>query len=300
MTQRPPDLEDLYLLILVAETGSIGRAAAHRGLSQPALSRRMTALERRLQVTVLDRSRRGTTVNPAGRVVVEWAVTLLGAAASFENSVSALRSRGPSAVRTAMSMTVAEYLAPMWLARLRRRAPECAVSVQVANSTDVAGLVAAGQVDLGFVESPQVRPGLAHRSVGTDELVVAVPPGHPWAGRDRITVDELAGVPLLMRERGSGTRETLDEAMGMSGARVAPLLEMASNTALTSAAVAGMGPVVLSARAVADELTSGALVRVAVPELDLTRPITAIWRRGAVLSDDTRALMAAVTNQSAP
>lgn len=296
MRPRPPDLEDLALLVLVADTGSIGRAAAQRGLSQPSLSRKMTALERRLQVRVLDRSRRGTVVTPAGRVVVEWAAALLAAATSFEESVAALRSGGPSAVRTAMSMTVAEYLAPTWLARLRRSAPECAVSVQVANSTDVADLVAAGHVDLGFVESPQVRPGLAHREVGTDALVVAVPPAHPWAGRDRITVEELADVPLLVRELGSGTRETLDEAMGRSGARVAPLLEMASNTALTSAAVAGMGPVVLSFRAVAAELAGGALVQVAVPELDLTRPITAIWRRGPVLSPDTEALMEAATD----
>lgn len=297
MTRRP-NLDDLALLLLVAETGSIGRAAAREGLSQPSLSRRMTALERRLQVPMLRRSRRGTTLTPAGRVLVEWAATLLGAADEFSRSVATLGSQGATAVRAGVSMTIAEHLAPRWVGVLRRRHPQesgsvsGSVSLTVANSTDVADLVEAGRVAIGFVESPNVRRGLDSQPIGTDTLVVAVAPGHPWAVVDAIPVAELAAAELLVREEGSGTRETLESALAALGLTLRPALEMASNTALKSAAVAGMGPVVLSELAVADELGTGQLVRVAVPELDLTRPFTAVWRRGHELPAGAAALLA--------
>lgn len=294
MTHRRPDLEDLALLVLVARSGSIGRAAAEQGLSQPSVSRRMSALERRLQVQILDRSRRGTTLTPAGRVVVDWAVSLLGAADEFSRAVNALRSKTGRAVRVGVSMTIAEHHAPLWVGSLRVRHPEVSVELTVANSTDVAELVATGRLTVGFVETPHVPEGLACRTIGSDALVVAVPPGHPWAsGGGSVPAAQLAAAELLVREQGSGTRETLEAALGARGLTLRPAWEMASNTALKAAAVAGLGPVVLSRLTLADELASGQLVAVAVPELELTRPFTAVWRHGHELPPGAAALLEA-------
>lgn len=293
MTPRRPDLDDLAVLVLVAETGSIGRAAARLGLSQPSVSRRMTGLERSLRVPLLYREPRGTTLTPAGKAVVDWATVLLGAADDFTRSVQALRVQRAVAVRAAVSMTLAEHLTPRWLTTLRQSAPDAVVSVTVANSTEVAALVEAAHVDIGFVESPAVRRGLRRRRIGTDTLVVAVAPGHEWAGPGSISARTLAATPLLVREPGSGTRETIEHALDRAGLELLPGLELASNTALKSAAVAGMGPVVVSALAVADELAAGRLVQVAVRGLDLSRPLQAIWRAGSTLSPSAAALLAA-------
>jgi DNA-binding transcriptional LysR family regulator len=293
MTPRRPDLDDLAMLVLVAETGSIGRAAARLGLSQPSVSRRMTALERSLRVPLLYREPRGTTLTPAGKAVVDWAAVLLGAADDFTRSVQALRVQRAVAVRAAVSMTLAEHLAPRWLTTLRQSEPDAVVSLTVANSTEVAALVEAAHVDIGFVESPAVRRGLRRRRIGTDTLVVAVAPGHEWARSAAIPADTLAATPLLVREPGSGTRETIEHALDRAGLDLLPGLELASNTALKSAAVAGMGPVVVSALAVADELAAGRLVQVTVRDLDLGRPLSAIWRAGTDLSPSAAALLAA-------
>lgn len=284
MTARHPDLEDLAVLVLVAKSGSIGQAAAELGLSQPTVSRRMAALERSLRVPLLQRSRRGSTLTPEGRVVVDWASTLLDAADVFTRSVRTLREETAVTVRVGVSMTIAEHHAPGWIARLHARSPESVVSLVVTNSKEVADLVESARVDIGFLESPTVRANLHRRRVGWDRLVVAVPPGHPWATRRRpVLANDLAETELLMREAGSGTRETLEYALGRHGLKPSPGFVMASNTALKSAAVAGMGPIVLSERALAGEIASGQLLQVRVAELELSRPLTAVWRRNEPL-----------------
>jgi DNA-binding transcriptional LysR family regulator len=296
MTPRRPDLDDLAVLVLVAQTGSIGRAAVRLGLSQPSVSRRMTALESSLRVPLLYRETRGTTLTPAGKAVVDWATVLLAAADDFTRSVQTLRVQRTVAVRAAVSMTLAEHLAPRWLTALRQQEPDALVSLTVVNSTEVAALVEGAHVDIGFVESPSVRRGLRRRRIGTDTVVVAVAPGHEWATTRTIAARTLAATPLLVREPGSGTRETIEHALERAGLELLPGQELASNTALKSAAVAGMGPVVLSALAVADELAAGRLVQVSVRDLDLTRPFQAVWRAGTDLSPSAMALLTVARN----
>lgn len=286
MGNSRPDLDDLALLVLVGETGSFGRAALASGQTQPSVSRRIAALERSLKISLLRRSPRGSVLTPAGRVVLDWAASLLEAADEFGRSVEALRSRRRVAVRAAVSMTIAEYLAPGWLQQLQLRSPGTAVSLQVANSTEVADLVRSGRADIGFLESPSIRAGLRTRRIGFDDLVVAVAPGHAWALGGPVPVAEFSQTPLLVREQGSGTRETIEHALARVDLELFPAMELASNTALKSAAASGVGPVVVSRLALTHELETGALVEVHVDGVDLRRPLTAVWRREQDLSED--------------
>lgn len=271
-----PDLADLALLVRVARTGSIGRAAAELVLPQPTVSRRMAALERRLGVRLLSRTTRGTTLTAPGRVVVDWAASLLAAADSFVSSVELLGDERQAGLRAALSMTVAEHYAPRWLTTLRDRHPGVIASITIANSTGVADLVRSGVVDVGVIESPQPPADLRRQRVGADRVTVAVVPDHPWAAAGRVGAAELATTPLLVREVGSGTRDTVERALHGAGLGMRVGLELASNTALKAAALQGLGPVVLSALSVQDEVARGQLVEVEVPGLSLTRPLTAL------------------------
>lgn len=299
MTDRLPPLEDLRLLLEVARSGSIGAAAQQHGLSQPSVSRRMTQLERRLGVPLLSRTRRGTTLTANGRVVVDWAEALLEAAADFTRSVGTLKRSRAVEIRVAVSMTIAEHRAPQWLTALHARHPELQVAMVVQNSADVADLVAGGTADIGFIETPRPPQGMRRRRIGTDRLVVAVAPGHPWARRRTpVSAAELAGGYLLVREPGSGTRETLEDALRGSGLSLVDGMVMSSNSALRSAALSGLGPVVLSEMALEPDLTSGRLVEVPVAGLALQRPLTAIWRREEPLGESAAALLAVVRARS--
>ncbi|QQQ64381.1 LysR family transcriptional regulator [Paenarthrobacter ureafaciens] len=292
MNLKVPDLSDLHLLVTVAATGSIGQAASELRLAQPSASRRLASLERSLRVQLLHRGPRGTTLTPNGRVVVDWAATLLRATEQFTNSVVALGQERNALLNVAVSMTIAEYYAPNWLAKVRSTAPDMTVTLSMANSSEVMSMVESGRVDIGLVECPQIRPSLRSHVIGADELAIAVLPDHPWARSNRgVSIEELASAGLLVREQGSGTRETLDQALSASGFTVRASLELASNTALKSAALAGMGPVVLPAIALTRELENRSLVEVELEDLSLSRPLSLVWSNAAKFSSEGAVLL---------
>lgn len=293
-----PDVESLRLLVLIGERGSLGKAAAELGIAQPSASKRLSTLERQLGLVLVDRTRRGSALTPTGRVVWGWAQKVLDEVDGLLTGAEALRTKRDAELRIAASMTVAEHLVPMWIGELRRQEPDLYVGLQVTNSERVAELVRGGQVDLGFIESPSVPPGLSTRRVAADRLVVVVAPGHPWSRRRTLTTRELVTVPLVVRERGSGTRETLERALQRAGAgEITPLVEFGSAAAVRGAVIAGTGPAVLSRLASAADLAEGRLIEVEVDGLDLRRTLRAVWPGGRRLVGPAAALLVTATRR---
>lgn len=276
---RAPDLDSLKLLVLVGQHGSVGAAAERVGISQPTASNRLSTLERSLGLVLLERSRRGSRLTEAGHMVVGWSQRVLDDLAELMTGAEALRVRRDAELHVAASMTIAEYLAPSWIGQLRSQRPDLYVGLQVTNSERVAVLVGSGAADIGFIESPRPPRGLATRQVAHDQLIVVVANSHPWARRRKpLSVEELAATPLVVREAGSGTRETLDEALSRAGVAMAkPLLELGSATAVRSAVIAATGPAVVSELAVRTDIVDGRLAAVGVDGLDLRRILRAVW-----------------------
>ncbi|MGW2838729.1 LysR family transcriptional regulator [Streptomyces sp. NPDC001493] len=281
LSHRVPDLGALELLLAVARLGSLGRAARDLGISQPAASSRIRTMERQLGVALLDRSPRGSTLTDAGALVTDWARRIVEAAEAFDAGAQALRDRRDSRLRVAASMTIAEYLLPGWLIALRAERPGTAVSLLAGNSEQVARRLLLGEADLGFVEGLTTPDGLDGTVVAHDRLVVVVAPVHPWARRRTLlTPQELAATPLILRERGSGTRQVLDAALAVHGGLAQPLLELSSTTAVKSAAESGAGPCVLSELALGEELSARRLVPVQLTGVRLRRQLRAVWPTG--------------------
>lgn len=276
-TRSWPQLDLLALLVAVSECGSIGAGARSVGMAQPHASRQIARFERSAGVPLVHRSPRGSRLTREGAVLVDWARDVLDAAERLQSGIEALRARTDTRLAVAASMTVAEYLIPAWLTEVRRRHADLGVALEVRNSSDVLAGVDAGTYDVGFVESPHVPPRFHRVDVGRDELVVVVPPGHPWAGRTQpVQADELARTPLVVREEGSGTRTALEAALA-PGPVASPALALPSNAAVRLAVVTGAAPAVLSVLAVESALASGQLRRVPVSGLDLVRPLRAVW-----------------------
>ena len=286
LPSRVSDLTGFDLLLAVARLGSLGRAAAEHGISQPAASARMRHLEGQLGLALIERSPRGSRLTPAGALVADWAQAAIDAAAALDAGVTALRREHDSRIRIAASMTVAEYLLPGWLTALRAADPAAAVALRAVNSAEVAAAILSDSADVGFVEGPDLPEGLRAEPVGRDVLTVVVAPGHPWARRRGITAAELAGTALVTREAGSGTRQFLEQALAGSRAESgpAPLAELSSTTAIKAAVAAGAGPAVLSSLAVAADLAAGTLRAVPVSGLDLRRTLRAVWPAGRRLT----------------
>lgn len=278
--ERPlPDLDAIRLLVLIADSGSIGAAARQERISQPSASKRIAVLERRLGLRLLARSTRGSELTADGRLVTEWSREVLGATEALLAGAGALRAAGTETVRVAASQTIAEYLMPIWLAELRVAAPGARARLDVMNSTAVVAAVRSGACDLGFIESPGAPRDLATSTIRRDELLLVAAPGHEFAGRQSpVPAELLARTPLVVREPGSGTREVLERALGRPAG--ADVLELDSNAAVKIAVRSGTGCTVISRLAVAAELADGRLVQVPTTGIDLRRPLRMITRRG--------------------
>ncbi|MFJ4101095.1 LysR family transcriptional regulator [Amycolatopsis japonica] len=288
-----PDLDSLRLLVLVDELGSIGQAAASLGIAQPSASKRLSTVERRLGLVLVDRTRRGSALTPDGRVIAGWAHRVLSELDGLLDGAEALRTQHEAHLRVAASMTLAEYLVPGWIGELKRGDPGLYLGLEVTNSDQAAEMAREGKVDLGFVESPGSLPGLSSRRVATDRLVLVVPASHPWARKRRpLTAAELAITPLVVRELGSGTRETVDAALRKAGVGPAkPLLELGSASAVRNAVIAGAGPAVISELAIARDVADRRLVAVAVDGVDFGRELRAVWPAGRRLAGPAAELL---------
>ncbi|BBY54975.1 LysR family transcriptional regulator [Mycobacterium koreense] len=290
LSARMPQLSAFEVLLAVARTGSLGAAGRELSLTQQAVSARLTSLESQAGVQLVVRTARGSRLTAAGVVVAEWADRLLDVAHHVDAGLASLRTESRQRVTVAASLTVAEHLMPRWLVSLRTAAARHGttapqVVLTATNSDHVIAAVRDATADLGFIESPGEPGGLRSRLVARDELVVVVPPDHQWARRTTaVGAAELADTPLVCREPGSGTRDSLtvalQAALGATTPVADPVLELSSATAVRGAVLAGAGPAVMSRLAVAEDLAVGRLRPVAVAGLDLRRELRAIWLGG--------------------
>jgi DNA-binding transcriptional LysR family regulator len=301
MNETVHDLGALRALREVGRRESIAAAAPVLGVSQQALSARMRTLERVMGIPLLARSSAGSHLTEQGRLIVGWAEDVLDAADRLEAGLRSIRSGVSHRLSIAASQTIAEHLVPHWLVELRgieqaagQAPPELGgpelggpegsptvVELSVANSTGVIELVRDVKVRLGFIETPHLPADLVTAHLRDDEMLVVTAPGHPWARRrGPLSLAEVAATPLVMREAGSGTRDTLTDHLAAQHppltARIA--MELGTSAAVRSAIAAGVGPGVLSRLAVRDDLVLGRLVAVEVAGPPLTRQLTAVWR----------------------
>ncbi len=271
------NLEHLRTLVSIAEQGSLSAAARTLHISQPAVTKQVQRFESELGLSLMNRGpRRGAELTPAGERVLAFARETLANLEALERDLAALKAIEQGTLMLAASTIPGEYLLPALLAGFRARYPQVQVQMSVSDTAAVAEKVLADEVDVGVIGSEVKRPGLhLERFVG-DEIVLAVPPRHPFAGRKSIAVDELAGQPLVMREEGSGTRRSVEIAFAAAGLelpREQSTMILGSTQAILQAVEQGLGLGFVSARASANAQADGRLACVRLEGVDLRRDL---------------------------
>ncbi len=211
------NIAELEALKAVAETGSFTRAANRLGMSQPGLSRQIQRLERELRTRLLDRRGTGAVLTDAGRESMNFAIRTIS---DFEALVSRF---GPDpaaltgVIRIVASTTPAEYLIPALVAEFTRDHTGIAVEVLVANSAQVARTLGDRQADIGITGMPSTSVGFSAVPLAKDEVVLAVSNKHRFAEQGSITIDQLRDENIIEREGGSGTWQTVVQALSAAG-----------------------------------------------------------------------------------
>lgn len=281
---RDPDPSVLRIVDELArqedETGraSISAVARSLGLAQPNVSRALRVFEKERGVQIVERSPSGSRLTDDGRAVASAGEPVLEAYRNLSEILAALRRHRSASVRIAASLTVAEYVLPPILLSFRRHRQDIEVSLRMENSEHVLERVRERGADLGFIESFERPRDVHYRTFGHDQLVIVALPGERRAAGPPLSAEDLSQIALLVRERGSGTREVIDRAIP-GGARVAA--ELPSASAIRTAAATGRAPAAISRLAVAEQLRTGALVELPLdPSVSLARPLKVVWPDG--------------------
>ncbi|MDD2499872.1 MAG: LysR substrate-binding domain-containing protein [Geobacter sp.] len=273
-------LQQLKIFEKIASTGSVTRAGEELLLTQSAVSMALSQLEQLSSVPLFERVGRRLMLNDAGRMLLKDAREILLAVKRIEQQLQGDSGELVGELLVGGSTTIANYLLPSLLGAFARQYPMTRVQLTVGNTQQMADLLTTGQLDMAFVEGPCHNRDLVALHWRDDELVVVAGAEHPWAKEKRVTPEQLAAAPWIMREKGSGTREIFEDAMDRAGVSYTIALEFGHTEAIKNGVASGLGVSCLSRVAVDRELEYGRLVEVATPLL-LGRSLALLKRRNS-------------------
>lgn len=255
----------LQVFYTVAKQLSFTKAAEQLFMTQPAVTFQVKQLEEQFNTRLFERSHGRIALTPAGRLVMDYAERVLTLTEEMDTRVADLTGTVGGPLLLGASTTIAEYILPKILGEFKAEHPEVQTHMTVANSETIVNRVADHALDVGLIESPSYLPTLQNEVCCEDELLVICAPGHALARRRSVRAKELAALPWVRREAGSGTREFTDNYLqecGVGPDDINVIMELGSPEAMKGVVETGIAIAVVSRATIAKELTLGSLVAV--------------------------------------
>jgi len=271
---------------------SFRKAAEVLHLSQPAVSQQIRALEEEAGARLFDRGGgegHGSQIalTEAGRVLLGYAAQAAATMEEARRALAALNDDVTGPLRMGASTTVAQYVLPRILGAFLRQYPQVQISLVSGNTEHIVELVAEEKVALGIIEGPAMRREVKTERMVRDEMVLIVSPNHAWVRAGVIGPEELAAVPLLMRERGSGSRRVVERALKRVGLPLRSLrvvMELDSTEAIISGVEADLGVGFVSRYAIGKVLRLGTVRIVGVKGMEILRDFSFVRLAGTEAS----------------
>lgn len=277
------DTRQLAAFCTVVDQGSFSRAAERLGVTQPAVSLQVRALEERLGRRLLDRSGRRVEPTEAGLRLYRGAQRLLAFEEQLLDELSGEEAGGlHGTLAIGASTGPGAHLVPLLLCEFQRANLGLRVALTVADTQAVIEQVADRTLELGIVGALRRHRALRFEPLVRDEIVLAVPPGHPFAGRE-VTVEELKRETLIAMQEGAGVRQVIEAELRRAGLRLRELearLELGLQESVRTAVAAGYGVAFISRTAIEGELAAGTLASARVAGLDPARQIYVVRAAG--------------------
>lgn len=270
-------LRQLEVFLATAKLENISRAAAGLAMSQSAASGSLKELEGQFGVKLFDRVGKRLQLSELGHELRPQAENLLAQARAFEQALAGESAMGRLLIGA--TMTIGNYLAVSMIADFRGRYPDSDVALSVANTETIAEGVAGFELDMGMIEGEFQHAELDTLHWRDDELVVFAAPASPLALAGTLDDRALASLPWIVRERGSGTRQTFDRAMHGLLPDLDIAMELQHTEAIKRAVEAGLGVGCLSRISLVDAFRRGTLVPLEVPARDFSRELFLITHR---------------------
>ncbi|MBC3785359.1 LysR family transcriptional regulator [Spirosoma utsteinense] len=273
----------LTVFYTVAKRLNFTKAAAELFVTQPAVTKHVQELENQFGTALFDRRGNQVSLTAAGSLLLRHAETIMGTYRQLEFDMNALKGEPGGTLRLGASTTVAQYVIPPVLARYHEHSAEVAISLLNGNTEQIEQALLNNDIDLGLVEGRTHHSDIRYTSFVKDELVLICRPDHPLAGRDEITLDELRTVPIVLRERGSGSLEVVEHALRGAGLRLTDLtidMQLGSTESIKSYLSHSRCMAFISVFAVQNELSVGSFNVLDVQGLTIRRDLYSIQLQG--------------------
>jgi DNA-binding transcriptional LysR family regulator len=260
----------LKALHTVAKLGSVSGAAEELRLTQPAVSLQIRLLEDAAGAPLLQRVGRGVQLTAAGEILARYALEILDLWNGAADDLAALHGEQGGTLRIG-AITTAEYLIPPFLVRFTEARPQVKVQFKVGNRADIIRMLATHEIDLAVMGSPPRELRTVATAFAKHPMAFVASPSHALMKKKRLTLGDLESANLFVRERGSGTRSTVENLFRQAGHKIHIGSELSSNEAIKQLVEAGLGISFLSLHACSLEFQAGLLALLPLPDNPIER-----------------------------
>jgi DNA-binding transcriptional LysR family regulator len=268
------DLWQLTIFCRVVEWRSFSKAAEAVHLSQPTVSSHIRDLEDQFGCPLVDRLSRETVPTEAGRLLYGYALRMLSLRDETQTAMARYQGKTSGRLVLGGSTIPGGYLLPRMVGQFKKRFPGVTLSLMIADTEQIVSGVLDGTLELGVVGAESRDKRVHQEILIEDQMRLIVPAGHPWSSKKKVAAALLLKEPYIVRERGSGTLQSIRESLKRQGHDLEDLnivAEMGSTEAIRQGIREGIGVSILSTLAVADDLAAGRLKALSVEGLELTR-----------------------------
>lgn len=263
----------LHVFVTVVEKGNFSRAAEELHMTQPAVSQYIQTLERTVGARLLERTNKYVRLNKAGDAVYHHAKEILGLYTKMQRIVDDLNNKASGALSIGSSYTFGEYVLPHIMAKLQTEFPDIDPTITIANTKEIAELVANHQLDVGIVEGHYKEKNLIVEKLAEDSMVIVASSKHPILNKK-----DLEKETWIVREPGSGTREAQESFFQKFNIVPKKLMEFGSTQLIKESVEAGLGISLLSNWTIQKELLLDSLKIIDIKGLPINREFSVITR----------------------
>ena len=279
----------LELFLLAAKLKNFSKSAERMAISQPAFSAQIIKLEGILGVPLFERIGRKVELTESGALFAEYAQKILSTLREGKQALDDMSRTVIGALRIGASTTIANYILPEYLGRFRKLFPECVIEMTVNNTEQIEQSILNNEIDLGLVEGPLQHPAKVNSSLFMkDELVVVFSSSHRFRGRPWISIEDFRGEPLILREKGSGTRKVFMGAMDVNHDPLKVVMELGDTEAIKRMLESDSGVAVISLSAVGREIKGKSLSMARIKDCPMPRLFNMILLTNKYMSNPVR------------
>ncbi len=267
----------------VAKNLSFTKASGELFITQPAITKHIQALEAQYGVRLFNRKGNKINLTPAGKILYGYTKQLFKLEQSLADEMAQFKESETGTLRLGASTTIAQYVIPAVLAEFRKKYPEVKLSLMNGNSEQIAEALRNDEIELGIVEGKVKNKDIRYELFMDDELVAVTSTGNLSINKKEISLKELSALPLVLRERGSGTLEVLEYAFKEKKLKISDLnvvIYLGSTEAIKRFLKSDNSLGLLSIRSIENELNDGSLRIIKIKNFKVKRTLNFICLQG--------------------